>query len=69
MSLALCHITLSCHPLSHPPLSLSRSLTLTTRDGRLADRLERAAQDVKAAFSECPSYDVVRVCVTILVCV
>jgi hypothetical protein len=30
------------------------------RDGRLADRLEQAAQLVKAAYSECPSYDVVR---------
>jgi hypothetical protein len=30
------------------------------RDGQLASRLEQAAQDVKAAYSECPSYDVVR---------
>lgn len=34
---------------------------LCSRDGHLADRLEQAAQDVKAAYSECPSYDVVRV--------
>jgi hypothetical protein len=27
----------------------------------LADRLEQAAQDVKTAYSECPSYDVVRI--------
>eukprot|EP00775_Hariotina_reticulata_P004672 gene4672-4926_t len=27
------------------------------KDGRLAERLEQAAQDVKAAYSECPSYD------------
>lgn len=30
------------------------------KDGKLADRLERAAQLVKQAYSECPSYDVVR---------
>jgi hypothetical protein len=29
------------------------------KDGKLADRLERAAQLVKQAYSECPSYDVV----------
>ena len=30
------------------------------RGGDLADRLEKAAQQVKTAYSECPSYDVVR---------
>lgn len=30
------------------------------RDGRLADRLEQASQAIKQAYSECPSYDVVR---------
>ena len=30
------------------------------KDGRLADRLEQASQAVKQAYSECPSYDVVR---------
>lgn len=29
------------------------------RGGDLADRLEKAAQQVKTAYSECPSYDVV----------
>ena len=28
-------------------------------DGRLAERLEQAAQAVKTAYSECPSYDMV----------
>jgi hypothetical protein len=30
------------------------------RDGKLADRLEQASQIVKTAYSECPSYDMVR---------
>ena len=30
------------------------------KDGKLADHLEHATQIVKQAYSECPSYDVVR---------
>lgn len=34
-------------------------MTICCRDGRLAERLEQAAQVVKQAYSECPAYDVV----------
>jgi hypothetical protein len=36
------------------------AVLLPCRDGKLADRLEQASQAVKAAYSECPSYDMVR---------
>lgn len=37
--------------------STNRFLCFLSRDGRLADRLEQAAQVVKQAYSECPTYD------------
>ncbi len=33
----------------------------------LAERLEKAVEEVKSAYSECPSYD--KVCVSVCVCV